>query len=560
MSKEQFEQELRRKLKGYQPEVDTQMLWQNIKNQQPKNYWGLVSLFMVAMSLGLGFAFWNISEQTNLQTNQENNLIDDSNLYTNHSTNKTDNTSNPEVNKGNFNADATQSVSLNLSEKEEASNVHNYPTQKVNHTSTSIIKKQSISTQTNDAVALQQKHSIGKSTSLPIQNNSAPSSSEEILILVDAPIAKLEIEETVTNDILNQNEHFDETTHKEADFNSNQEFDASFAANGIESISDNSNHIIPNQESVFKQELSNTNLYNQQEVATNQLDVAPLSEEVIQSLVNKRDDDFKGNSIKRKPTSNTQKIKFKTGPSTFELTTEAVIGPMFPIRSLSAKGDENDSYLAEREASEAVLRGYSAEINTYGGFKKHGYFKIGVDYAGFSEAFNFSSIETQSFWDPNGLVGTEISTEGDTIYIYDSVWVTKDVLNKTSERNSFQMLDLTTAMGFTYGSSKWSIFADAGFSYNLLFKKKGTYLNEDIEPTSFSEPLSNGSAPFKKNLGVAVVANLGFAYEIRPNLNFKIQTGYKRYFNDFSSAANPIRQKYNFLDLGMGIQYTFDNF
>ena len=36
------------------------------------------------------------------------------------------------------------------------------------------------------------------------------------------------------------------------------------------------------------------------------------------------------------------------------------------------------------------------------------------------------------------------------------------------------MLDLTTAMGFTYSESKWSIFVDAGFSYNLLFKKKGT--------------------------------------------------------------------------------------
>jgi hypothetical protein len=561
MSKEQFEQELRRKLKGYQPEVDTHLLWQNIKQQQPKNYWGLVSLFMVAMSLGLGFAFWNISEQSALQTNQENKLIDDSKNYTLNTTQEINTQSNNQRTESSSAPKSFIQSGQNVEKENWAAEEKNYAATTVGSSVTAAkMKSQSViqsHTSDVDKVALAYHQNIQTNSKSTLPNNlierfeSNYDQAEAVDVTADLNISSDYLIVANTNESIDVNLNVFDNNGNSANLNTT-------FTDLSNSVSPNESDIIPNQESVFKQEHPQV-LNNQQDLAENALDVVPLPEEVIQNLIQKKDD-FKSNTNKRKPISNNQQYRIKTGPSTFELTTEAVIGPMFPIKSLTSKNEESSAYLAERKASEVVLRGYSAEVNAYGGFKKHGYFKVGIDYAGFSESFTFSSIKTIEYWDPNALVGIEIGATGDTTYLYDSVWVSEDILSKTTAKNTFQMLDITTAMGYTYAGSKWALFVDAGLAYNVLFKNKGTYLNQDLLPASFNEPLSNGSPAFRRNLGVAVVANLGFVYEIKPNFNFKIQTGYKRYFNDFTTVANPIRQKYNFLDLGMGFQYTFDNF
>ncbi len=149
---------------------------------------------------------------------------------------------------------------------------------------------------------------------------------------------------------------------------------------------------------------------------------------------------------------------------------------------------------------------------------------------------------------------------GDTTHVYDSVLVDQYKTTKYTSRNAYNTFDLSTSIGFVYSSSRWSVFADAGLAYNLAMKANGRMLNESLDVIGFTEPMEGGQSPFRKNLGVGVVANFGVAYEIIPSLKFKLQTGYKRYFRDFSNDGTPINQNYHLINMGMGLQYTFDNF
>lgn len=550
MSREQFEEELRNRIKDYSPEIDAQQLWNNIQQKKPKSYLGIFAIFFVLAGAGVSLLFLQ-NDKASEQLVSEVAVIED---VSNTAQEKADAdkgfvTGNDPVGEGiiaNYTKERMSTNTIAAPSDNEAL-VFSPNTIDQNHGKVNYSDRRKTKIESNTS------NNLIKSN---VVNNATEYDDNQLINIIDVP----EIQS-------NNQDHEQIATTSILDVSPQEN-------QGDELIPNNA--ITNNESQPFNEE---TNVIdpsvNETVVQTDDLFAIESSEEIEQlnntafevHQLEERMADAKvsnwqkmdGEVEKRKPAGN-NKQKFKSNKRTFELTVDVLGGPMFPFKSLTAKSEEDKSYLAQRQFTEQVLRGYTAEVNTYGEFKKMGYFKVGVSYAGFKESFVYKGETIREYYDPNGIQSIEIDAQGDTTFVLDSVLVTQVINRNINRINSYNMLDLSMSMGYMLNRSRWSIFVDAGIAYNLMFKANGQYLDRQLEVVNFSDELMEEGSAYKKNLGVAVVANVGFDYEIKPNLNFKIQTGFKRYFSDFSTQENPIRQKYNFLNLGLGLAYTFNNF
>ncbi len=542
MSREQFEEELRSRMKDYKPAVDTQQLWSNIKKEKSKNYTGIIAFILLLMGTGVGafFLLQNQNEEsvvTNTNTNTTITAIEQSNdveVKRNIVDAKTTNI-NQEIlankNINEVNSKGSYNTKSNVVENQVASlNDRN--------------KRQLSSKALDQSTTAAKSENLIKSTNTDLQvNNLDYANASNTVLKNNKNVLENKIESDIENSIINQTDdsYSKDVDHRDVVVN-----------NGTEVISSRGSYLAQN----FYKRQNESNL---SQVNSADFESYLLKERVGEEQVSnwiKMD----GVTKKRKPSDSRKQKKYKSPKKTFAISVEALVGPMFPFRKLSEKSIEETSYLSQRLFTEKVLRGYKAELNTYGNFKKYGYFRVGIDYAGFKESFIYNGETTSEYWDPDGIASVQINGDGDTTYVVDSVLVTQVVERDINRVNTYNMLDLSVSMGFILNRDKWSIFVDGGIAYNLMFNARGQYLNEDLQVVYFEDEQVSGGLPLRNNLGPAVVGNFGFTYKINKNLDFKIKSGYKRYFNDFSSNENPLSQKYNFINLGLGIQYTFNNY
>ncbi|MEZ5009849.1 MAG: hypothetical protein R2753_16995 [Chitinophagales bacterium] len=591
MSREQFEEELRNRIKDYSPEVNTQQLWDSLQQKKPKNYLGIFALFFLLAGAGTGIFFLQqgknqFADETNLIdiVNQDDIKIQDSRRKTQDAklnaesfqeekqfSNSSSNSNSSSSSNSNSNTVSNSNLISN-STKNASSNTTANTNSKINTRNSS----------TNNQAIKSTNSNLEKIASGIDNNNNKPSSFGSDKATAD--IAGLENNfsksktigstlKSIDNELIELN--FIDGIVETVVNNQKNAVDANPSNTEANNLIRNGDHSVINSEDAMQstgEESITTANYSEEESNTleqkSSTEIEQLNNASIETFhLEERTAEAKisnwqkmdGEVEKRKPTSDKGQ-KYKSNRKTFELSIEVLGGPMFPFKSLTAKSEEDKAYLSQRQFTEQVLRGYTAEVNTYGEFKKMGYFKVGVSYAGFQESFIYKGETIREYYDPNGIQTVEINGDGDTTFVMDSVLVTQVIGRNINRVNAYSMMDLSVSMGYILSRSKWSIYVDGGIAYNLLFKANGQFLNRALEPINFSDELVDGGSPLKKNLGVAVVANMGFDYQINPHLKFKIQTGYKRYFSDFSTVENPIRQKYNFINLGLGLSYTFNNF
>ncbi|MCB0502477.1 MAG: hypothetical protein KDD32_07320, partial [Bacteroidetes bacterium] len=531
--------------------IDAQQLWNNIQQKKPKNYLGAFAIFFLLAGAGVSLLFLQNDKASEQLVSEIAEIENVSNIAQEKSVSDKEFISgNEPIGETMITANAKEKMSINTIAAPPSDNgtlVFSPNTIDQNHGKVNYSDRRKTKIESNASNNLIKSNVVNNATEYAdnqrnnivnvTENRSNNQDHGQIgtTSFLDVSPQVNQVDASIPNNAINNNES--------KAFNDEVEV---IDPSGNETV-EQANEMLAIESSQEIEQLNNT-----------AFEVHQLEERMADAKVSNWQK-MDGEVEKRKPAGN-NKQKFKSNKRTFELTVDVLGGPMFPFKSLTAKSEEDKSYLAQRQFTEQVLRGYTAEVNTYGEFKKMGYFKVGVSYAGFKESFVYKGETIREYYDPNGIQSIEIDAQGDTTFVLDSVLVTQVINRNINRINSYNMLDLSMSMGYMLNRSRWSIFVDAGIAYNLMFKANGQYLDRQLEVVNFSDELMEEGSAYKKNLGVAVVANVGFDYEIKPNLNFKIQTGFKRYFSDFSTQENPIRQKYNFLNLGLGLAYTFNNF
>lgn len=480
MSRKQFEEELRARLNEYAPQVDADQIWNNIKQEQPKNYLAyMAGVGVLLFSALVGF----VAMQQTSQPFAESASINTTELFT---------TSNHFVLIDN---QATNTFQIETNRNFD-NNVSSIDSDAANQIGAVV------------ATTVNQINSIANSASTILVTQVDNENEKQFTALANAENQKGAKRKT------KQQVKYVKRGNKEA------------SASYIRSSLGEDKLVVSTPRPVPSVAFSEPTLVTEAKAETvsaqEKAEAILLKQKVakFERYIASQRKSFQLEAKALPPAEEKHKLHksnhFKSNRKSIGLTLEVMGGPMFPIKSLSVKNSEQANYLNQRNLSEKVLRGYHLDVNVISSFKKYLYLKGGISYMGFREAFMFDE---------------NLST------------------------NKYNMLDFAAAVGVKYGKSRWHIFADAGLSMNTLFKTKGTYLNEELEMARFNE-----ADIFNTNLGPAVLANVGFIYEINKDFNFKIQTGYKRYFKSFSTALNPIEQRYNFVNLGMGIQYNFSNY
>ncbi len=232
---------------------------------------------------------------------------------------------------------------------------------------------------------------------------------------------------------------------------------------------------------------------------------------------------------------------------------DAYVGPSLPQRQLSAAQNEFDGYLQQRRSTERTDWAFNAGVRGSLVFGRHFLLRTGVHYEQMTEVFEYA--------DPDFIQVTITQTT----QLVDGMWQTViDTIgisygeHHIKTYNRFGLLEIPLLAGAEFRAGRAGVSLQAGASLNVLFWKRGTILDAQGKPESFTPGQAQASPVFRQRAGWSATASAQLFYHLRSRVRVFAEPHYSRAFRPLTLDGQPVAQRYTTWGLKLGVTKIFD--
>jgi hypothetical protein len=238
-----------------------------------------------------------------------------------------------------------------------------------------------------------------------------------------------------------------------------------------------------------------------------------------------------------------------------EMSMDVYYSSDFPLRTLAPINSEFDGYAFARDETETELYSFSLGVRAAYHVSPSIAIRAGLHYSQINERFNFEDPNSQQ-------VKTIITIDSSFI---NGMWeITRDTqrvnltgVSEIQHYNRYRMLDIPILLSYEYVTDKFDLSVNGGVMLNLLFKKKGRFLDANLMPASFDSGDPSQFNAFKKNIGLSIYGSFTFAYKLNPQWSILIEPNMRHYVNQVSLNSYPLKQSYTTIGVATGVRYHF---
>ena len=228
----------------------------------------------------------------------------------------------------------------------------------------------------------------------------------------------------------------------------------------------------------------------------------------------------------------------------------------YGMQSLTAKSQEFNPYVGERENTESPLYSFSAGVRiSYISGSGLG-LKTGINYSQINEKFEYldpdaSLIRTIITIDTLlvGGVPTVVS-DTSTIRIPGSLDITA--------YNRYKFIDIPILLTYeAYLTEKFYYNINAGALINLSFTQKGRFLDPSGDPVWFTSSDPTGYDAFKSSAAISLYGSIGLHYQLSSTFDLIIEPNFRLFTGSLTNESYPLEQKWLTGGLITGLRYKF---
>lgn len=275
----------------------------------------------------------------------------------------------------------------------------------------------------------------------------------------------------------------------------------------------------------------------------------PLELYEPEPLVFSRKNDFpKTKTFIRKKKDPKYCYDFAQNPNVWML--DAYAGPTFSNRSLEAGAPSYDAYAQMRSATEQPDWAFNAGLRGSLLLSRHFLIRTGLHYEQMTEEFEYA--------DPNYVKYiVEIINQPGEPTIIDTVGVEYGE-NYIKTYNRFGMLDIPLELGAELRSGRFGLSLNAGFSFNVLFWKRGTILSPDTVPTPFTPGEDDAVAVFRTRTGLSAGGSAQLFFHLNPTVRVFTEPYYRKILKPVTLDDQPVEQRYSNWGVKIGMTKILD--
>jgi len=227
---------------------------------------------------------------------------------------------------------------------------------------------------------------------------------------------------------------------------------------------------------------------------------------------------------------------------------DALGGIGYAFRNLENTGDsDSDFYLAARDSTESEWYSFGGGIRGNMRYESGLVLRAGISYSQINEIFEIrDGNATQT-------VITEIRDADGNVIDTETTMVNGELFKRTFNRLRF--VDIPVMLGYEWTQKKLTLSANAGANFNLQFFQKGDFLNDQLEPVTFTSDDPNRFDYFRDRIGISFIGSVGMAYQLNNSLDLLVEPQV-RYQPNTIGTGN-ISQRYTDVGLYTGLRYYF---
>ena len=231
---------------------------------------------------------------------------------------------------------------------------------------------------------------------------------------------------------------------------------------------------------------------------------------------------------------------------------DAYVGPSLVRKTLDRGNPEFKDYIADRLRTEHHEIAFNAGVRASYLFAENFIVRSGLHYDQFTEKFEFI--------DPDFIKYTiEVKQKlinGQLVTVTDTVKVEYGA-NYVKTYNRFGLLDIPLQAALELRSGPTGISLNLGGSVNILFWKRGSVLDMNGEPASFSEGKYKHDI-FQSRIGLSLLGSIQWYYHIGPKTRLFAEPYYRHILEPVTRPGYPVKQSYGIGGIRFGLTKILD--
>lgn len=222
-------------------------------------------------------------------------------------------------------------------------------------------------------------------------------------------------------------------------------------------------------------------------------------------------------------------------------TMDLYAGPSYSPYSLKDQRGDLNSYIQKRQSTEHADLGFLAGFRAAYHFSDYA-IMAGLEYQQVYEQFNYRN--------PN-------ETKIVTVY-KDSVLLYTDTIKGeriVKTHNYHRLISVPFSFSYTFKWKSFDVSLQPGIGLNLSARHKGSILDLNDAPASFSSDDTNSRFNiYETQVGTFAFLNFQIAHPLHKKLDLFVEPGFIHYFKPFNKASYPVDQKYQSVQLKIGVR------
>lgn len=231
---------------------------------------------------------------------------------------------------------------------------------------------------------------------------------------------------------------------------------------------------------------------------------------------------------------------------------DAYAGPSFVHKTLNTGNPEFRDYVEDRLNTEHREVAFNGGLRASYLFAENFMVRTGLHYDQFTEKFEYI--------DPNYIKYTvEIKQDlvnGQWVTVTDTVKIEYGA-NYVKTYNRFALLDIPLQAALELRSGPTGISLNLGGSVNVLFRKRGSMLDLNGQPVSFT-PDKQKFDVFQPRIGFSLMGSIQWYYHLNPKTRFFAEPYYRHILQPVTKPGYPVKQSYGIAGVRLGVTKILD--
>jgi hypothetical protein len=229
-------------------------------------------------------------------------------------------------------------------------------------------------------------------------------------------------------------------------------------------------------------------------------------------------------------------------------------GPAIVNKMIALHSDEHKAYKTTRKNAESLPVSFSAGIRLNYAINENWSVQGGVSYTNVKEKLRLILKEEVT----NMVIDTTIvyvQTPGNPpqkIYEYDTSYYSSLMDHYESADNQYTFIDIPVTLNYTLHKGRWNYSLGAGVIWNIMLNSKGSYINDSLHVTSYSEK----NNPYSKSLRLGLTGSVGIRYHLTEKWSVFTEPTYSYYMRPVAKSSLS-KDYFNSFYLSSGVSYRF---